>query len=160
MKTAIRLLIASGVAMVASPSAGVDSIFAPLVSSKSPGAAVLVRKNGNTIVQRGYGVRDLRSLSPIDARTDCGYDKLPAVARPRSGGLSDSLEATGSRTGRPRDTLEIGFILPFPSARDSFAVGRQLSQTLVRCGASHLRQVKTRAGGRLRNTGFTLTLGK
>lgn len=70
MRIATTLVIAWGVAMLGSTPAAVDSIFAPLVSSKSPGAAVLVRKNGNTVVQRGYGARDLRTLAPIDARTN------------------------------------------------------------------------------------------
>ncbi|MGO4884666.1 MAG: serine hydrolase domain-containing protein [Bryobacteraceae bacterium] len=47
-----------------------DAIFAPLVDAKSPGIAVLVRQNGRTVFERGYGVRDLRTLAPIDARTD------------------------------------------------------------------------------------------
>jgi CubicO group peptidase (beta-lactamase class C family) len=48
----------------------VDSIFAQLAGGRSPGVAVLVRKDDQTIVQSGYGVRDLRTLAPIDARTD------------------------------------------------------------------------------------------
>ena len=36
-----------------------DSIFAPLADAKSPGLAVLVHKNGQTIFERGYGVTDL-----------------------------------------------------------------------------------------------------
>ncbi len=47
-----------------------DAIFAPLADAKSPGVAVLVRQEGRTIYQRGYGVRDLRTLAPIDAKTD------------------------------------------------------------------------------------------
>ena len=47
-----------------------DAIFAPLADAKSPGLAVLVRQNGQTVFERGYGVRDLRSLRPIDARTN------------------------------------------------------------------------------------------
>lgn len=70
MRIAITLLIASGAAMLGSPPAAVDSIFAPLVGTKSPGVAVLARKNGETVVQRGYGVRDLRTLAPIDTRTN------------------------------------------------------------------------------------------
>ncbi len=50
--------------------AKVDSIFAPLVQGKSPGIAVLARKNGKTVFQRGYGVRDLRDFAKIDERTD------------------------------------------------------------------------------------------
>ncbi len=58
-------------AVVDEPAAAkVNSIFAPLVDARSPGVAVLVRKNGRTIFQRGYGVRDLRTFAKIDARTD------------------------------------------------------------------------------------------
>ena len=49
---------------------GIDSIFAPLVEDRYPGMAVLVRKDGRTVFERGYGVRDLRALARIDARTD------------------------------------------------------------------------------------------
>jgi CubicO group peptidase (beta-lactamase class C family) len=48
----------------------IDAIFAPLKSSNAPGAAVLVVRNGNPVFRRGYGVTDLRTLHPIDARTD------------------------------------------------------------------------------------------
>ena len=37
---------------------------------KSPGLAVLVRKDGRTVFERGYGVRDLRSMRKIDAETN------------------------------------------------------------------------------------------
>ncbi len=47
-----------------------DGIFAPLTNAKSPGLAVLVRQKERTIYQHGYGVRDLRTLAPIDAKTD------------------------------------------------------------------------------------------
>ena len=49
---------------------GIDAIFAPLVAAGSPGAAVLVRQNGRTVFERGYGLRDLRTRAAIDARTD------------------------------------------------------------------------------------------
>ena len=48
----------------------IDAIFQPLSDRKSPGLAVLVRKDGRTVFQHGYGVRDLRTLRKIDARTD------------------------------------------------------------------------------------------
>ena len=48
----------------------IDAIFAPLVDGKSPGMAVLVRKNGRTVFQRGYGVRDLLTLTKNDSHTD------------------------------------------------------------------------------------------
>lgn len=49
---------------------GIDSIFTPLADAKSPGLAVLVRKDGRTVFQRGYGVADLRYLRKIDDKTD------------------------------------------------------------------------------------------
>ena len=48
----------------------IDAIFAPLATDKSPGTAVLVLKGGQTLFERGYGVRDLRTLAKIDSRTN------------------------------------------------------------------------------------------
>src|SRR5262249_12020051 len=48
----------------------VDRIFAEVGKHRSPGVAVLVRKNGGTVLQRAYGVRDLRAGAPLDARTN------------------------------------------------------------------------------------------
>jgi CubicO group peptidase (beta-lactamase class C family) len=45
-------------------------IFASLADDKSPGLAVLVRKDGHTVFERGYGVRDLRSRAKIDSQTN------------------------------------------------------------------------------------------
>jgi CubicO group peptidase (beta-lactamase class C family) len=59
-----------GTLLLAASAAAQDGIFAPLVNGKSPGLAVLIRKNGQTAFERGYGVRDLRTLAPIDAQTD------------------------------------------------------------------------------------------
>ena len=68
---ALALPLASGAAFAQPPtSLQLDSIFAPLTDGKSPGLAVLVRKDGRTVFQRGYGVRDLRTLRKIDAVTD------------------------------------------------------------------------------------------
>lgn len=50
--------------------ASIDSILAPLAGARSPGLAVLVRKDGHTVFQRGYGVRELRSYRKIDRTTD------------------------------------------------------------------------------------------
>jgi CubicO group peptidase (beta-lactamase class C family) len=69
MRKAIALLITSAGLAAAQP-AGIDAIFAPLASSKTPGVAVMVRKDGKTVFQKGYGVRDLRTLAPIDPATD------------------------------------------------------------------------------------------
>jgi len=64
------LLLALAAFAGAAPGADIDAIFAPLADAKSPGVAVLVRQNGRTIFERGYGVRDLRTLARIDAKTD------------------------------------------------------------------------------------------
>jgi CubicO group peptidase (beta-lactamase class C family) len=47
-----------------------DAIFAPLANDKSPGLAVLVMKDNQTLFEKGYGVRELRTHSKIDARTN------------------------------------------------------------------------------------------
>lgn len=48
----------------------IDAIFSSVTAPDAPGLAVLVRHNGKTIFERGYGVRDLRAKSRIDARTN------------------------------------------------------------------------------------------
>jgi CubicO group peptidase (beta-lactamase class C family) len=48
----------------------IDAIFSSVIDARSPGAAVLVRKDGRTILQQGYGVRDLRSLAKINSQTN------------------------------------------------------------------------------------------
>ena len=68
MRSAIVLAFAAGLGVAAA--ADLDAIFAPFANAKSPGMAVLVRQNGRTVYQRGYGVRDLRTFAKIDARTD------------------------------------------------------------------------------------------
>lgn len=50
--------------------AKLESILAPFNDAKSPGIAVLVRKSGRTIFERGYGARDLRSFAAIDPQTN------------------------------------------------------------------------------------------
>ena len=67
----VLALAFSGAAASAQVSAGqIDAIFAPLKSGNAPGAAVLVVHNGRVVFRRGYGVGDLRTLAPIDSRTN------------------------------------------------------------------------------------------
>jgi CubicO group peptidase (beta-lactamase class C family) len=47
-----------------------DALFQPLVDAKSPGLAVLVRKDGKTRFERGYGLRELHTHSNIDRHTN------------------------------------------------------------------------------------------
>jgi CubicO group peptidase (beta-lactamase class C family) len=48
----------------------IDTIFAPLVEGRSPGVAVLVRSQGRTIFERGYGIVNLKAPAKIDAHTN------------------------------------------------------------------------------------------
>jgi CubicO group peptidase (beta-lactamase class C family) len=54
----------------ASMTSKIDEIFAPLADTKSPGFAILVRKDGRVLFERGYGARDLRTFAPVDAETN------------------------------------------------------------------------------------------
>ncbi len=47
-----------------------DAIFSGVTAPDAPRLAALVRKNGRTVFERGYGVRDLRSKAKIDAHTN------------------------------------------------------------------------------------------
>jgi CubicO group peptidase (beta-lactamase class C family) len=47
-----------------------DSIFSAVTQEHAPGLAVLVRKDGRTLFQKGYGVRDLRTKAKIDQHTN------------------------------------------------------------------------------------------
>lgn len=51
------------------PSAGIAALLRGLVADDQPGLAVLVRRNGRNVFERGYGIRDLRARASIDART-------------------------------------------------------------------------------------------
>lgn len=48
----------------------IDALFSGVASPDSPGLAVLVRRNGKALFERGYGVRDLRTKAKIDAQTN------------------------------------------------------------------------------------------
>jgi len=47
-----------------------DAVFSGVTAPDAPRLAALVRKNGRTVFERGYGVRDLRSKAKIDAHTN------------------------------------------------------------------------------------------
>ena len=66
MRGKLALLLLCGVC----GAGDLDTVFAPLIHGKSPGMAVLVRKDGRTVFERGYGIRDLRTFAAIDAKTN------------------------------------------------------------------------------------------
>jgi CubicO group peptidase (beta-lactamase class C family) len=63
----LALLVAAALPLAAQTA--MENVFAPL-DGKNPGAAVLVIKNGRTFFERGYGVRDLKSMGKIGSGTD------------------------------------------------------------------------------------------
>ena len=65
----LLLAVGTGLSADKRPSP-VDSVFTPLIDAKSPGAAVMLRKNGHTVFMRGYGVTDLQTFHAIDAHTN------------------------------------------------------------------------------------------
>lgn len=76
MKTTLISALISALALCAMPASAqvssnqIDSIFASLRSTHAPGAAVLVIHDGRPVFRRGYGVTDLRTLHPIDSKTN------------------------------------------------------------------------------------------
>jgi CubicO group peptidase (beta-lactamase class C family) len=64
----VLLLLVAG----ASPpnrEAAASTLLKGLVADDQPGLAVLIRRNGRTVFEHGYGVRDLRTRERIDSRT-------------------------------------------------------------------------------------------
>lgn len=47
-----------------------DAVFSSVTQKKAPGLVVLVRKNGGTLFEKGYGVQDLRSQAAMDSHTN------------------------------------------------------------------------------------------
>jgi CubicO group peptidase (beta-lactamase class C family) len=66
---AVALLVLAATSPAMDRDAGVSALLKGLVADAEPGIAVLVRRNGRTVYEHGYGVRDLRTREPIDART-------------------------------------------------------------------------------------------
>jgi CubicO group peptidase (beta-lactamase class C family) len=47
-----------------------ESVFREVVKPREPGLAVVIRRDGHNIYRQAFGVRDLRTKTPIDARTN------------------------------------------------------------------------------------------
>ena len=65
----LALLFLAGSAPAVDREAATSALLKGLVADGQPGLAVLVRRNGRTVLEREYGVRDLRTREPIDPRT-------------------------------------------------------------------------------------------
>jgi len=48
----------------------IDALFSSVTEKDAPGMAVLVRKDGHALFEKGYGVRDLRTKAKIDQHTN------------------------------------------------------------------------------------------
>ncbi|MHB8500160.1 MAG: serine hydrolase domain-containing protein [Candidatus Acidiferrales bacterium] len=48
----------------------IDAIFSAVTQPHAPGLAVLVRRDGRNLFEKGYGVRDLRTSAKIDQHTN------------------------------------------------------------------------------------------
>jgi CubicO group peptidase (beta-lactamase class C family) len=69
------IILVAASALFAQPPSGdlakqLDSAFSGLASADTPGFALLVTKDGKIVFEKGYGVRDLRSKTAIDVRTN------------------------------------------------------------------------------------------
>ena len=50
--------------------AGIDSLFHAKIADDEPGAAILIAVNGEALIKKGFGVRDLRTKAPITPTTN------------------------------------------------------------------------------------------
>src|SRR5258708_9444638 len=70
----LMILVAASSPFAQSPSRDLaeqfGSVFAGIASANTPGFAVLVKKDGRVVCEKGYGVRDLRTKTTIDAQTN------------------------------------------------------------------------------------------
>ena len=66
---ALALLVLAGSAPAVQSDAATSARVKGLVAEDEPGLALLVRKDGRTVLQETRGVRDLRTREPIGART-------------------------------------------------------------------------------------------
>src|SRR5262252_214159 len=48
----------------------IGAVFDGLATDKTPGLAVLVKKNGNVVFEHGYGLKELRTGSRTDTKTN------------------------------------------------------------------------------------------
>lgn len=68
-KTLLILVFVAFVAHSADKTAQVDSLFAPKITESTPGAAVVVIKDGKKILEKGYGLANIQTSTPIRANT-------------------------------------------------------------------------------------------
>ena len=66
---AAALVLAAPPAHAAPSERDIDAIVAPVVGVDTPGLAILVAKNGKTLLAKGYGLADIARRTPVTADT-------------------------------------------------------------------------------------------
>jgi len=101
----------------------IDGVFSPLISPAEPGAAVLVVEDGRVVFERGYGVTDLRTRRPVDARTNF---RLASVTKQFTAAAVMLLV----RDGRLRYDDALGRVFPdFPEYGRTVTIRQLLNHT-------------------------------
>lgn len=119
----------------------IDALFFSVTSPDSPGLAVLLRQNGKTIFGHGYGARDLRTKSTIDAHTNF-----------RLASFTKQFTATGImllvRDGKLRYDETLTEIFPdFPAYGESITVRNLLNHTSGLPDYEDLMETSEKANG-------------
>ena len=123
MLASLVLLLFAGAAPTIDPESAVSVRLKELVADRDPGLAVLVRRNGRTVFARGYGVGDLRTRAPIDARTSF---RLASVTKQMTAAAIMRLV----REGRLRYEDTLTRALPgFPAYGSSVTIRHLLTHT-------------------------------
>jgi CubicO group peptidase (beta-lactamase class C family) len=103
--------------------AATSALLTRFVADGDPGLAVLVRRNGRTVLERGYGVRDLRTRGPIDGRTRF---RLASVTK----AMTAAAIMTLVRDGRLRYEDTLTRVLPgFPAYGNGVTIRHLLTHT-------------------------------
>jgi CubicO group peptidase (beta-lactamase class C family) len=98
------------------------AVFEGLVRGDEPGLAVLVRQDGKTVFERGYGVRDLRSRERIDPDTAF---RLASVTKQ----LTATAVMLLVRDGKLRYDDALADLVPFPAYGQGITIRHLLTHT-------------------------------
>ena len=127
--------------------AKIEAVFSGVTSPDAPGLAVLVRQNGKTIFERGYGVTDLHTKTRIDAHTNF---RLASFTKQFTAMAIMLLVHDGQL--RYDDTLTKSFH-EFPAYRRDITVRNLLNHTSGLPDYEDLMEAEENAGGRGENGG-------
>jgi CubicO group peptidase (beta-lactamase class C family) len=120
---ALALLFLAGAVTVPDRETATSALVKGLVADGQPGLAVLVRRDGRTVLARGYGMRDLRTRTPIDPRTRF---RLASVTKQMTAAAIMLLVRDGRL--RYEDTL-VRALPGFPAYGDGVTIRHLLTHT-------------------------------